>query len=665
MSNQITGRNPTLTIGIPTKLHLNGSMVLSLLTSCMSQISNYTIVIRLLCGKSNIDQARSIVVSQWYDTANDDDLFLFIDSDQTFTRDDIMNVIGLKSDVACGIYCNSAGKPNVFPKDPEAFFKQRANDVYYAATGFMLIRRPILHKIADFIKKENNGYFRFWISMNEPNIIPFFKQRFIDSELDPGTNKEWLGEDYAFCWLVRQVGGSIKAVLSSTIGHEVPNIKYFSLQDYMNTMNKNNSPIISKQIIEKQLLEQQLQQNNLLHKIADFQNTSSNPSSSNPSSSNPSSFNPSNSTSNTSSNTLNTIISEPIKNREIERKWDNKSIVYYTGNSRIKWSGKSENLGGSETAVAMLSYYWTQQGYEVTVYGNVEEGIYKGVRYVKESEFKKDDHYETLILWRGFGCQMLPYVKANRLIIDLHDHTDGKFFMTDAMNKVQKVMLKSMFHRKLFSMIPDGKIAIIPNGVDTQLLDVVDTDKYFRKRYRLIYTSSYVRGLEHILMYGFPEIKRQIPQAELHIYYGRDLLENDFEKRLNELLKQPGVYEHGRISHQDLAKEYHQSTIHYYLTTAASAEIDCIAVKESLYAGCIPVLSTLAVFPERTGLHIEGDPTTKEVQLKAANTIVNILKNDTIIQEMQNELKKHISNQVYTWDQIASGWMDALKFPSL
>ena len=230
------------------------------------------------------------------------------------------------------------------------------------------------------------------------------------------------------------------------------------------------------------------------------------------------------------------------------------------------------------------------------------------------------------------------------------------------MRKVNKVMVKSMFHRNLFPMIPDGLMAVIPNGVETQLLDVVDTEKYFRKRYRLIYTSSYVRGLEHLLMYGFPEIRRQIPQAELHIFYGRDLLEPEFEARLNLLLNQPGVFEHGRVTHEELAKEYYQATIHYYLTTSLGQEIDCISVKESLYAGCIPILSTLAVFPERAGVHIEGDPTTKEIQVLGANTIVNMLKNQKTLDDVRHKLKQQIPNQTFTWDEIATGWTDALKF---
>ena len=38
--------------------------------------------------------------------------------------------------------------------------------------------------------------------------------------------------------------------------------------------------------------------------------------------------------------------------------------------------------------------------------------------------------------------------------------------------------------------------------------------------YRMCYASCYTRGLVHFLEHLFPRLKKIIPQAELHIYYG-------------------------------------------------------------------------------------------------------------------------------------------------
>jgi len=40
-----------------------------------------------------------------------------------------------------------------------------------------------------------------------------------------------------------------------------------------------------------------------------------------------------------------------------------------------------------------------------------------------------------------------------------------------------------------------------------------------RHKHWVIYTSSYDRGLEHLLKM-WPDVKKAVPDAELHIFYG-------------------------------------------------------------------------------------------------------------------------------------------------
>lgn len=231
----------TLRIAIPTKLQVHANTMLSLLNSL--NIPDYDIEIKFLIGKSNIDQSRSIMTTAFYDECGDDDLFLFIDSDQTFTTNDIMALINLNADVATGVYSSLNGLPACRPKNFDEFIKGNNDDIYYGATGFMMIRRPILKKIEEFIKSENMGYSRFYVSHDSQNIIPFFIQRLIVSETIPSDKPtpEWLGEDYAFCWLTRKVGGTIKCHVSPTIGHEVPQMLYFYPDTYKSKTWPNNS----------------------------------------------------------------------------------------------------------------------------------------------------------------------------------------------------------------------------------------------------------------------------------------------------------------------------------------------------------------------------------------------------------------------------------------
>jgi hypothetical protein len=223
----------TLHIVTPAKSNVNGNFMNCMNTVLHSDITTHikmNLSFQLFLGKSNIIHARSIVLTNWYDNSKDGDMFLFIDSDHTFSKNDIIKAVNLKDcDLACGIYPNSMGTPTAFAVDLNAFLDNyRDNRILYAGTGFMLIKRPICRKIIDLIDKMD-GESRFCIEDKNPNIIPFFKTRFVDPEngLEPVDKKHWLGEDFSFCWMVRQCEGVIRGFISNTLGHEVLNVRGF------------------------------------------------------------------------------------------------------------------------------------------------------------------------------------------------------------------------------------------------------------------------------------------------------------------------------------------------------------------------------------------------------------------------------------------------------
>ncbi len=565
---------PILTIAIPTKLHINANCVLSLLES-LPKITGYKNSIQILPGKSNIDQSRSILLTQWFDIAKDDDLFLFIDSDQTFIASDIQSLIELESDVTCGIYSNSAGAPACHAVNRKEFYEGKSHDLYYGATGFMMIHKGICHRIYDYLKKEYGGDARFWISNNYRNIIPFFTQRMIESELDPGSQREWLGEDYSFCWLVRKVGGNLKGKISKTIGHEVANIKYFYPESYQS------------------------------------------------------------------------------------KTWPTNSIVYYTGNSRKCWSPNelSKGLGGSETAVIYLSQCWKKHGYDVTVYGNVDEGKYNGIKYFRHNKININDQFNVIVLWRGFGLSILPNIKAKYLLLDMHDLPSPQYQVVDQFyDKINKIMVKSEFHKSKFPKSVKSKIDVIPNGIIPALI----TSKLnFNQKntYKLIYASSYDRGLEQMLEWGWPVIQKEVPNAELHVFYGMELVQDpQFVNKINKLIAQPGIYDHGKVGQKELNEFRKQCMIHYYV--GDFEEIDCITVKESVLNGCIPIVSSQGVFQEQKYCNIiEGHALKKNTHLQAANLIIKILSKPKILKFYQEKLQKNI-DQIVTWDQVGEQWLN-------
>ena len=588
-----------LTVAIPTKLYINAVTILSLFQSF--PLSGYIIEVKILPGKSNIDQARSILVTNWYDSASEEDLFLFLDADQTFTSQDILSLINLNCDVACGVYSSLDGRPTCRPKDYPRFMTGENKEIYYGATGLMLVRKPILCRVEALIKKEYMGHSRFWISNDNNAIIPFFIQRLIISETIPSDTPvpEWLGEDYGFCWAVRRVGGTIKCHVSPTIGHQVAQIKYFYPESCAGP-------------------------------LGTFSSTQDAPA---------------------------RFATQTLAGLEYQGKqWNRKSIVYYTGESRLLWSPEyinKEGLGGSETAVIYLGRYWQAKGYEVTVYGNVIEGIYDGVTYVTSKKFQSHDRFNILILWRSYSFSVLNQVKAKQILVDLHDMPNPHYKpLLDHLNKVDHVMVKSQFHRSLFS--PTDKFVCIPNGLPPDYWNLPISPP--RNRHRLIYASSYDRGLVEMLQWGFPLIKDAVPEAELHIYYGMELLPIPVKDKLLPLLQQKGVFEHGRISQQELLRKKQESAIHYYIGCAS--EIDCISVKESVMAGCFPVVSNVNVFMEKNYcLKIDGHPNEQDTHIKASKVIIRLLQDETFYQQAYEKVRAHC-NEIENWETIANRWSE-------
>jgi hypothetical protein len=91
----------------------------------------------------------------------------------------------------------------------------------------------------------------------------------------------------------------------------------------------------------------------------------------------------------------------------------------------------------------------------------------------------------------------------------------------------------------------------------------------------------------------------------------------------------------------------------YYSNT--SAETDCISIRESICAGCIPILSKFNVFGERKGIHLDGDPNNEEDMKRVALSIVELVDN----KDLSALREQHMGNET-TWKEIALAWSDYL-----
>jgi len=348
-------------------------------------------------------------------------------------------------------------------------------------------------------------------------------------------------------------------------------------------------------------------------------------------------------------------------------------IVYLLGGFGISWSPHDTNLGGSEQAVIKLSEEWVNSGKKVCVYGNFNnDAKLNGVDYLIWNKFPfAAKKIKNLIVWRKSGILTLlnNSFTADNTIIDFHDNMFvfndmNKEILINFFNKINYFHLKSDYHKNYFknyfdNKIDDNKLLVMANGIR---IDDFSINKYnvLRNPKRFCFCSSYDRSLAEILKFIWPIIYKADNHAELHLYYGMDyIFDENFKNYMYMLIgSTKGVMDHGRQPMDAIIREKYLSTFHLYISNT-EAETDCINVRESLVANCIPIISDFGVFKERHGLQYNINSDLSEETCKIiANDIINKMNDKDFIDRASYELLK--SNTIISWKDISLLWLKYL-----
>ena len=336
--------------------------------------------------------------------------------------------------------------------------------------------------------------------------------------------------------------------------------------------------------------------------------------------------------------------------------WDNNSIEIFCGTTWEQWSPKSVDtgIGGSEEAVIQLSKQLTKLGFNITVYCDCgdDEGEYEGVQYKNIVLFNPKDAHNILIAWRS---NIFIYgIEARKKILWIHDSPLNIPFDDKSINTFDKIVVLSQYHKSLLpDNIPDEKIYVSTNGINPD--DFVGVESV-RNPHRLIYASSYNRGLETILDM-WEDIRKAVPDAELHIYYGwnaydravasGDVQDKGWKAQVCSKMEQPGVTEHGRVGHKELVQEYAKAGIWAYPCEYAG-EINCIALTKAIAAGCIPVTNDAYVMKERNPICVTDD--------KFKETLIKALSGQVTFVTPTDYIKDN------SWETVAKEWTKDILF---
>ena len=181
---------------------------------------------------------------------------------------------------------------------------------------------------------------------------------------------------------------------------------------------------------------------------------------------------------------------------------------------------------------------------------------------------------------------------------------------------------------------------------------------------KLIYKSSYDRGLEHLLRM-WKDIKAQVPEATLDCYYGWNLFDKGYannpqmmkwKEMMIELMSQDGIKEHGRVSKDELDAATAKADIWAYPTHFG--ETNCITALDSQKLGCVPVTIAYAGLLDTvySGVLIDGDIYEKETREKFVQELI-ALWNDK--ERLNAEKQKGIEGaSKFAWSNIATKWTE-------
>lgn len=355
-------------------------------------------------------------------------------------------------------------------------------------------------------------------------------------------------------------------------------------------------------------------------------------------------------------------------------KYPGLDVVFYIGDGLEAWTPetvKRDGIGGSELMAIELTKRLAALGHKVRVYsgsGKNGEGIYDGVEYHHSNKFA-NVKCDVLVVSRTANLLSPDYNTQVKIkLLWCHDviavNGYNKFLL-----QANKILSLSNWHKdnlvKAHNLHPDH-IRVTRNGIDTKRFKKIIP----RNRFKVINSSSPDRSWP-ILLECWPAIKKQVPQAELHLFYGfrnweilanakKDPGELATIQRLKDMissLQSQDVHFRDRLPQDKLAEEFLSAGVLAYPTWFS--ETSCITAMEAQAAGLRIVTSSLAALNETVadrGIRIIGEWTSDSYKNAFINECVAALQNED--DSDRKSLQKY-AEENFSLDKLAKEWDEA------
>lgn len=211
-----------------------------------------------------------------------------------------------------------------------------------------------------------------------------------------------------------------------------------------------------------------------------------------------------------------------------------------------------------------------------------------------------------------------------------------------------------------------NKLHVRPNGVN---ISDYPLDKAM-KRHRnvsFVYSSSPDRGLWHLLKM-WPKIRKEYKKANLYVAYGvskyTDQIKwahsrvGEMSLEIEQLMKQPGVVDVGKIGQKQLAELQLKATAWLYpADTIQATETGCITAIENMAAGNPCLISDADCLEEEFHkvAHVNRLPFAEEEWLNAVFRVLNTDDHKSY-RKRGRELAESRD-----WSKIAPTWIELFK----
>ena len=361
----------------------------------------------------------------------------------------------------------------------------------------------------------------------------------------------------------------------------------------------------------------------------------------------------------------------------------------------------TRGLGGSESAVILISKELAKIGFDVTVYNNcidsqAKPGVYNGVRFIDHTQTDQfENEYDVVFSSRSvypfFPGSIYHFIPRSKWrVLWMHDtFCKGDEHLEEMVVSgiINEVFTLSDFHtnytlnnehgrKRMFDVLKHRNFQTRNGAV--KYINEVDLDK--KDPNHFVYNASVTKGLKPLLLNIWPDVKRLIPNAHLTVIGGyyrfRDGSAPDEQEQ--DLMKFKELYEKntnmavtftGVITQQEIAKILADATYMIYPAdfpeTFSISALESLLYKTPLITCRFGALEETAVDLACYKIDYAATPNSLFPHIDPYNQADKFIKmtfaaynNPYLLKQKQNYCD--VVNDTYGWDRVALQWKQHL-----